>query len=151
MRFKRLLIGVAAATAAVGIGAGGLCVLVGVRLRSGHGAGAVAQTLTVNPETPPVPTRRSSLAGPPARSTSRSRTRTHTPSRSQRVSLEFADVDQLTGQCASSNISVDRERSDQRAHASPSPANTTSPLKLIPGVLDLATTAPPGARQSPST
>ena len=142
---KRLLIGVAAATAAVGIGSGTAFAFWTVS-GSGSGAGAatVAQSLTVIPETPSG-ANASLFPGGPAGPVFFEITNPN-PYPVQITAVAWSSpTSTLTSPCASSNISVDASAPTSGLTITV-PASTTSPLKSIPGVLDLATTAAPGCQ-----
>jgi hypothetical protein len=144
-----LFIGVAASVAAIGIGTGTAFAFWTVTgSGSGAGAGTTVQALTVIPETPSG-ANATLFPGGPAGSVFFEITNPN-PFPVQVTAVAWSSpTSTLTSSCASSNISVDASAPTSAANGLTPfvvPASGTSPLESIPGVLDLATTAPPGCQ-----
>ncbi|HLN16524.1 MAG TPA: hypothetical protein VK277_07235 [Acidimicrobiales bacterium] len=137
-----MFVGVAVATAAIGVGSGvAVAVWSASGSGSGAGAGAVAQSLTITPQTP---ANGSLYPGGPAGPVF------FTVNNPNPYAVTITGVawgsptSTNTASCASSNISIDANAPTTVSISVP--ANTTTSLLSINGVLDLSHSAPPGCQ-----
>lgn len=145
MRYKKLFIGIATATAAVALGGGIAFALWNVTgSGSGAGAGATAVSLTVNPATPSGANANIFPGGPPG--AVYFTVTNPNPFPVSLTGLNWGGVTStLTGSCASSNVSIDANAPTSMSAVAVA-AGATSPLISVNGVIDMASTAPPGCQ-----